>query len=138
MYTSWKLLCCPLAFGLRLCLVKESYFLHLEDLSFHSIPNSTNSERIFNFFSLSLWLVRKNLLPVWNLKGQNVNKLTWWEEREWNLPLKLVMFTLVPMFSLEPPLNTDTKLSTSILRGWLLWRHNDVIMMALSQQKWGN
>ncbi len=41
-------------------------------------------------------------------------------------PVYRVMFILVPMVSLECPLNIDTKLSTNIHRVWFLWRHNDM------------
>ena len=44
-----------------------------------------------------------------------------------NEPLyDVLMFIMVPMVSLEPPLNIDTKLSTNVPRAWLLWLHNDM------------
>ncbi len=37
-----------------------------------------------------------------------------------------MMLILVPVVSLESPLNINTKISTNVPSVWLLWRHNDM------------
>ncbi len=37
-----------------------------------------------------------------------------------------MMFILVPVVSLESPLNIDAKMSTNMPSVWLLWRHTDM------------
>ncbi len=43
-----------------------------------------------------------------------------------NEPRARMMLILVPIFSLESPLNIDIKISTNMPSVWLLWRHNDM------------